>query len=1180
MVINRSLWIVYSLVAVLLFVQTAQAQVCASATPIEASANNIDGVTGSGLISLPARMRMEGTLEFYLKPVASATPQYFYARTADSQYYGPIPPVGIRRNNAKWEFLSYDTNNEEIWTCGTRTGSVQDSGTGTIATQACPTATAGTWYRFKVTFQAYTRLATYEMAECDGPLTTYATDFGTYSRSLTGYKSGVGPHLEQWWIVNELHPDSFELANMQVTYDWDIEKGCYPDDDPDKSWKTTERLANYNGATFVACPSYAPNEWCANQDLTPVTGTSMSLDPENSFSTVTIGGCKGAITGPHTIVTAAHCFTAGFPLLYNETRDVGVVFGEYTKYEDVVMASTIGGVSTDYNIYRMVSPRIAGGYPNTGEDVIFAYTRDTLPGPYASLYDWEDPAHVSGCDYLVVHGLGQCKVDIRQEYTEADGITPSDQPVSVCIDNAEVGHIGGWSGGPLYAVGDWGSGTEARLIGPHTGGLIWTTYNNLLDPDFAAYTAANLDEPGYPLHEFEDGVQIWDVGLTTDSTDIGVSDITVTCETDIRSTGAPPAYAGCTVMEYTTREKQTCYSIQPETGSKYSCSLTLKQNHGNDWGLESVFTGTPDSPSRIRKWIDLYYDGLKHAHVAGLGITGSAAVPGVAAFASDPVFLDTPPSPGGTATCTAKVTAPNVASSTALVYAEGCLVDSATYTDSAPFCAEGRWTLDHYQGWYCDIQIPKDAPPGTDWTIKQTFMKDEIGRIAENEGSFDTITTFDCSFDTPDLSVVGDADGQWASPPTSPGMAAGYSSVIQLWARTSVTDANGVIAFGQVPVSDFADMKYGVRFAANGTLEYLEDGVWASPVPAVRYQANVWYKISLWMDATTSGGYVNPATYAVTTEACGERQKSLGEGITIGERLLHGIEHYNIYADDTQTIDVVHLSTYIMYCGVTSCLSEGWQCGEPPDGCGGIINYTDGFPFRCGECLPDQTCDTDIESPTAFMCQGGLSGAVSESYLNAKWTFTEGAELADTSPGGLHTLTSPNGGTWGDTTALPSRIAGNGAISFTGGSYYASASPVSSDGDLTVAFWVYAIPFQNSNSYILGNGDSWGIQAEVFGNYGLTVGGEHVPAATSIKVGYWIHFAAVLDSTANTVTYYINTVKETPQTLTNDATTGTDPFWIGKDSSNFSAFFSGVIDDVYIFNRVLSDAEIALLAYQ
>jgi len=81
----------------------------------------------------------------------------------------------------------------------------------------------------------------------------------------------------------------------------------------------------------------------------------------------------------------------------------------------------------------------------------------------------------------------------------------------------------------------------------------------------------------------------------------------------------------------------------------------------------------------------------------------------------------------------------------------------------------------------------------------------------------------------------------------------------------------------------------------------------------------------------------------------------------------------------------------------------------------------------------------------------------------------------------------------------------------------------------------------------------------------------------TVVPGAWIHFLAVVDTSAMTITWYKNGVFRDQDSFAPGSSfpvtpaNGTEPFRIGTRA--FESFFAGAVDDIRVYNRVLSAAE-------
>ncbi len=84
-----------------------------------------------------------------------------------------------------------------------------------------------------------------------------------------------------------------------------------------------------------------------------------------------------------------------------------------------------------------------------------------------------------------------------------------------------------------------------------------------------------------------------------------------------------------------------------------------------------------------------------------------------------------------------------------------------------------------------------------------------------------------------------------------------------------------------------------------------------------------------------------------------------------------------------------------------------------------------------------------------------------------------------------------------------------------------------------------------------------------------------VSSSAPLIAGQWYHVAGIYDSSAGKLRLYLNGVLVSEVTATGTSSDGNSPFYIGRnDEGNY---FDGIIDDVAIFNRALTDAEVSTL---
>jgi hypothetical protein len=82
-----------------------------------------------------------------------------------------------------------------------------------------------------------------------------------------------------------------------------------------------------------------------------------------------------------------------------------------------------------------------------------------------------------------------------------------------------------------------------------------------------------------------------------------------------------------------------------------------------------------------------------------------------------------------------------------------------------------------------------------------------------------------------------------------------------------------------------------------------------------------------------------------------------------------------------------------------------------------------------------------------------------------------------------------------------------------------------------------------------------------------------------VAVGRWIHLAAVVDSEANRVTLYVDGAVGNQQAKPSDIPPGDSTLYMGRWNTS-GRLLSGDLDDITIWSRALSSAEIAVLYSQ
>jgi hypothetical protein len=172
-----------------------------------------------------------------------------------------------------------------------------------------------------------------------------------------------------------------------------------------------------------------------------------------------------------------------------------------------------------------------------------------------------------------------------------------------------------------------------------------------------------------------------------------------------------------------------------------------------------------------------------------------------------------------------------------------------------------------------------------------------------------------------------------------------------------------------------------------------------------------------------------------------------------------------------------------------------------------------------------------------------------------------------------------NGTSVRDTNLMTTTGKINGALKFNGSSDYVSLGTIIGTGSYTKAAWIKL----ETTTSAYGHNILSGKPSQAFwapNSYGNKLSSGHnlkwnqVQDSNSLTVGVWYFVAVSYDSTSNTLKLYKDAnVVDTNSTTTPQALTELN---IGRYDST-ATYLKGAIDDVMLFNRVLTNDEIAAL---
>ena len=210
--------------------------------------------------------------------------------------------------------------------------------------------------------------------------------------------------------------------------------------------------------------------------------------------------------------------------------------------------------------------------------------------------------------------------------------------------------------------------------------------------------------------------------------------------------------------------------------------------------------------------------------------------------------------------------------------------------------------------------------------------------------------------------------------------------------------------------------------------------------------------------------------------------------------------------------------------------------------------------------------------PTSIM-----TGATSSSGLVAAYGFNEGTGTTAADNSGTSSAATLTNVTW----AAPGKY-GTG-LTFNGTSSYGQipppATPLRLTNAMTVEVWMNAATLPTgwhtlmSRQFGTGVQDSWGLftrgtNLEFYTNSTTFI-------AAPVTTGTWTHVAGVLDGTA--VRLYVNGTLVATGTTTVPIPNDDNEVVIGASSNGnplISEFFNGTLDEIRVYNRALSQAEI------
>lgn len=203
----------------------------------------------------------------------------------------------------------------------------------------------------------------------------------------------------------------------------------------------------------------------------------------------------------------------------------------------------------------------------------------------------------------------------------------------------------------------------------------------------------------------------------------------------------------------------------------------------------------------------------------------------------------------------------------------------------------------------------------------------------------------------------------------------------------------------------------------------------------------------------------------------------------------------------------------------------------------------------------------------------------------SQWSMDEGTGASAADAVGGKTATLAGSATWSDHARLGKSVQANGTTS-----YAATTSPVlDTTKSFTVSAWA-RLDDLSHNSVALAqagvNGSAFALyystsyNAWVFNRYTTDVVAPTIVRSNSTalpEAGVWTHLMGVYDAQEQTIQLFVNGIPQGAPVSYTTAWQGTGGLQIarGQYGGHFSNYFPGQVDEVTVWNRILSEEEIA-----
>jgi hypothetical protein len=133
---------------------------------------------------------------------------------------------------------------------------------------------------------------------------------------------------------------------------------------------------------------------------------------------------------------------------------------------------------------------------------------------------------------------------------------------------------------------------------------------------------------------------------------------------------------------------------------------------------------------------------------------------------------------------------------------------------------------------------------------------------------------------------------------------------------------------------------------------------------------------------------------------------------------------------------------------------------------------------------------------------------------------------------------------------------------------------------ITFTYWIKVVEFDKQWNTVISRGDdSWRSSRADLNNFmEAAVGGttgNYTYGVTDVDDGEWHHVGWVYDGTMNYL--YVDGEVDATEASTGQITVSSYPLYIGDNSQATGRFWTGLIDDVLIFNRALTQEEVQII---